>query len=105
MEQTCAEDLGMATIVHPQAQPRNAQGHYQPGSNYRSMTADERRRRAREWKKFRRDYLFSQAALAETLGITRRTVCSIEQGAVVPTFRVQKLFRDLVREQKRQAVA
>lgn len=44
----------------------------------------ERARRAKEWTTFRRDFLFSQRRLAEIVGCSRRTVVSVESGAVTP---------------------
>ncbi len=38
----------------------------------------ERVVRARMWKKFRKDYKFSQKKLAEAIGISRRTVQMVE---------------------------
>jgi DNA-binding XRE family transcriptional regulator len=40
--------------------------------------AKERETRAHEWSTFRRRNLFTQAKLAETLGISRRTIQMIE---------------------------
>lgn len=40
--------------------------------------------RSQEWRKFRKDHLFTQIKLAEVLGLSRRTVQLIETGKVDP---------------------
>ena len=44
----------------------------------------DREDRRQEWKKFRKDRLFTQTKLAEVLGLSRRTVQLIEAGKVSP---------------------
>jgi DNA-binding XRE family transcriptional regulator len=55
----------------------------------------QRALRAAEWRKFRRDYLFSQQELGEALGISRRSVQKVEAGESTPLPRTQRAFRDL----------
>ena len=45
---------------------------------------EERQARANEWKAFRKDHLFTQTALAEALGISRRTVQYVERAEYTP---------------------
>jgi hypothetical protein len=61
--------------------------------------------RAREWKTFRRDYLFSQRNLATALQCSRRTVVSVEGGKEVlnPHPDLLRRFRDLKRQQEKAA--
>ena len=94
----------MASIIDP-PQRRDAQGRYLPGSSYRSQTRDQRLRTAREWKAFRRNFLFSQNNLATALGISRRTVTNVEAGECIPSLKAQRAFRDLKRQQEREAAA
>ena len=58
--------------------------------------------RAKEWRQFRRDYLYSQNNLAHALRCSRRTVASIESGREVmaPSIVVLRRFRDLKRKQE-----
>jgi hypothetical protein len=65
--------------------------------------SEERLRRAREWKKFRRDFLFSQSDLAVALKCSLRTVQCVEGRYSTPMLGLQRRFRELVREQKRMA--
>jgi DNA-binding XRE family transcriptional regulator len=65
----------------------------------------EKRRRAKEWKTFRRNHLYSQVHLAAAIGCAVRTVSKVESGHSIPSLRIQRAFRDLVREQKRLAAA
>jgi DNA-binding XRE family transcriptional regulator len=44
----------------------------------------DRDSRREEWRKFRKDHLFTQVKLAEVLGLSRRTVQLIEAGKVCP---------------------
>jgi DNA-binding XRE family transcriptional regulator len=44
----------------------------------------ERDARREEWRKFRKDHLFTQVKLAEVLDLSRRTVQLIEAGKVSP---------------------
>jgi len=44
----------------------------------------DRDARQQEWRKFRKDHLFTQVKLAEVLGLSRRTVQLIEAGKVIP---------------------
>jgi DNA-binding XRE family transcriptional regulator len=67
--------------------------------------ADRKQARARgeEWKQFRRDFLFSQNALADHLRCSRRTVSAIESGREVinPHLDLLRRFRDFKRKQQR----
>jgi len=61
--------------------------------------------RAAEFKKFRRDFLFSQQNLSEALGCSRRTIMSIESGQVVnPHADLLRRFRNLRRAEERAAL-
>jgi predicted transcriptional regulator len=44
----------------------------------------EREKRKKEWRQFRKEHLFTQVNLAEFLGISRRTVQLVEAGRVSP---------------------
>ncbi len=70
-----------------------------------SLTPDEKRKvrqRAAEWKRFRRDYLFTQKTLADALHCSIRTVASVECGyeVITPSLDLLRRFRDLRREQE-----
>lgn len=52
--------------------------------------------RAKEWIDFRFNNLFTQRKLAETLGVSRRTVQMVEAGLVTPHPRTIRLFEALV---------
>jgi DNA-binding XRE family transcriptional regulator len=54
----------------------------------------ERRKHARRWLQFRKDFLYTQEKLAEALKISRRTVQLIEGGRVTPNLTTQRVFRD-----------
>jgi DNA-binding XRE family transcriptional regulator len=89
-------------LMTDQPRPRDAQGRYLltgpiPPS---SLIEEQKRRRAKEWRKFRKDFLYSQADLAEALSISRRTVVSVESGVVTPLPRIQRAFRNLVRQER-----
>jgi|HubBroStandDraft_5_1064220.scaffolds.fasta_scaffold1104685_2 DNA-binding XRE family transcriptional regulator len=58
--------------------------------------------RAKEWKGFRRNFLYSQKHLAHALRCSRRTVCAVESGheVMAPSFVVLRRFRDLKRRQE-----
>jgi DNA-binding XRE family transcriptional regulator len=57
-----------------------------------------------EWRKFRKDHLFTQVKLAEVLGLCRRTVQLIEKGKVTPLPSTQRLFNALkVKHQHEEA--
>lgn len=68
---------------------------------------DQKRRHARalEWKGFRRDYLYSQRALADALKCSRRTVVSVESGHEVlsPHADLLRRFNFLKLQQRRAA--
>jgi DNA-binding XRE family transcriptional regulator len=55
----------------------------------------EREDRRLEWKKFRKDRLFTQSKLAEVLGLSRRTVQLIEAGKVSPFPETLRKFQAL----------
>lgn len=57
----------------------------------------ERRARANEWKRFRRTYLFTQRRLADTMGISRRTVQQIENCYITPHPRTLRRFEELIK--------
>jgi DNA-binding XRE family transcriptional regulator len=85
---------------------RDANGHLLSGAiTVTAAMIEERRTRAREWKKFRRDYLYSQENLATALGIGRRTITAIEAGECNPTPRILRAFRDLVKRERQAEVA
>jgi DNA-binding XRE family transcriptional regulator len=54
-----------------------------------------RKKRAKEWKQFRRDNLLTQVRLADTLEIARRTVQKIEAGVVTPLAETLRRFEAL----------
>ena len=59
-------------------------------------SAEARKRaaaRAREWKLFRQNFLYSQANLAHALRCGRRTVCAVESGREVFSPRPELLRR------------
>lgn len=45
---------------------------------------EEREERASRVKKFMKDFLFSEVRLAETIGVSRRTIQMIKAGKVTP---------------------
>lgn len=56
----------------------------------------DRKKRAEEWRQFRRNHLFTQTRLADIVGISRRTIQQIEAGKITPhpdTLRVFATFR------------
>ena len=57
----------------------------------------ERHERARRWQQLRKDYLLTQAKLADELGISRRTVQYVEAGQMTPTLTTRRVFRDFAR--------
>jgi len=54
-----------------------------------------RQRRAKEWKQFRRDHLFTQERLAEVLGVSRGTVQNVERERHDPMAQLESRFRAL----------
>jgi DNA-binding XRE family transcriptional regulator len=69
------------------------------------LTPEEKRKvrqRAAEWKRFRRDYLFTQKALADALHCSIRTVASVESGREVaePSLDLLRRFRNLRRSEE-----
>ncbi len=52
-------------------------------------------KRRHEWREFRTSYMFTQKKLAETLGLSRRTVQQIEAGKVIPYPGTLRLFEAL----------
>jgi DNA-binding XRE family transcriptional regulator len=60
----------------------------QPRAKAESQTEDvdlkQRRKRANDWKLFRRNNLFTQKRLAEVIGVSRRTIQQIEGGHITP---------------------
>jgi DNA-binding XRE family transcriptional regulator len=67
------------------------------------LVKKERRERAEEWYRFRKENLFTQKRLADTLGISRRTVQQIEAGNVTPLYETQRRFAVLRESHRRQA--
>jgi DNA-binding XRE family transcriptional regulator len=63
------------------------------------------RARAREWRQFRVEHLFSQAQLADALKCSRRTVLAVERGELVkgPRYDLLRKFRDLKAREERKA--
>ncbi len=62
------------------------------------VTTDDLKARAHrrdEWRDFRRDFLFTQARLADALGIDRRTVQKIEAAETTPLPIILEKFADL----------
>jgi len=58
----------------------------------------KRNKRAKEWKKFREDFMFTQRRLADIVGVSRRTIQQIEAGKVTPhptTLRLFATFRKI----------
>jgi DNA-binding XRE family transcriptional regulator len=69
------------------------------------LTPEEKRKvrqRAAEWKRFRRNYLFTQKTLADALHCSIRTVASVESGREVaePSLDLLHKFRDLRRSEE-----
>jgi DNA-binding transcriptional regulator YiaG len=52
----------------------------------------ERVTRAKEWKAFRREFLFTQSMLANTLLISVRTLQNVEGARHTPLIKTQRLF-------------
>ena len=48
-----------------------------------------------EWQRFRADNKLSQKFLAEIIGISRRTIQSIEAGEIIPQNRTLDAFKEL----------
>jgi hypothetical protein len=71
-------------------------------SKQRQEELKRRDQRAREWKLFRRDHLFSQRNLCEALRCSRRTVVAIEsRETLCPHPDLLRRFRDLKRKHER----
>jgi hypothetical protein len=65
-----------------------------------------RDQRAAEWRRFRRDHLFSQRQLAEELRCCRRTVVAVERKEVVcPRYSLLLRFNDLKAKCAKEAAA
>jgi DNA-binding XRE family transcriptional regulator len=62
----------------------------------------ERKKRASEWKMFRRRHLFTQRRLADTVGISRRTVQQVENAHITPHLSTLVLFEKLKRKHARE---
>jgi DNA-binding XRE family transcriptional regulator len=71
-----------------------------------TISPDDRkqmRQRAKEWQAFRRDYLYTQAELAQAMGCAKRTVTNVESEVTVcPSFTIQRKFRWLGRKHSRR---
>jgi DNA-binding XRE family transcriptional regulator len=57
--------------------------------------AKERKKRANEWRMFRRNNLFTQKRLAEIVGVSRRTIQQIENMHITPRPQTLRRFIDL----------
>ena len=55
----------------------------------------EMKQRALEWQRFRTANMLSQKLLAEVIGISRRTIQSVEAGLLVPQERTLDAFKAL----------
>jgi DNA-binding XRE family transcriptional regulator len=55
----------------------------------------ERLRRQKEWRKFRKDYMFTQRRLADLLGCSRRAVQDIEAARTTARANTQRSFAAL----------
>jgi DNA-binding XRE family transcriptional regulator len=51
-----------------------------------------RQERATEWRDFMKNHLFTEKRLAETIGISRRTVQMVRAGKVTPHDNTLRLF-------------
>jgi DNA-binding XRE family transcriptional regulator len=63
----------------------------------------ERQRRAKVWRDFMADKLFTEQRLADTLGISRRTVQMIKAGRVSPHKDTLRLFDALKTKHDKEA--
>lgn len=66
-----------------------------PRPKVSARNARERAQRATEWLSLRKDFLMTQAKMAEMSGIGRRTIQMVEGGFAIPEFRTQAKFLDL----------
>lgn len=68
-----------------------------PAAYPSAQAVKEARARAQEWKTFRKDFLYSQKYLAQTLDCGLRTVAAIESGreVIAPHYDLLRRFRDL----------
>jgi DNA-binding XRE family transcriptional regulator len=68
-----------------------------PAQNPSPEAVKAAKARAKEFKTFRKDYLFSQKYLAQTLDCGLRTVAAIESGreVIAPHYDLLRRFRDL----------
>jgi DNA-binding XRE family transcriptional regulator len=75
----------------------------------KNPTKEERQRsaeRAREWREFRKTYLYSQGNLAHALRCGRRTVCAIESAETIqPNWLLLRRFRALKQRHEKTAAA
>jgi DNA-binding XRE family transcriptional regulator len=55
----------------------------------------EMQKTAREWTKLREMNKLSQTFLSEIIGVSRRTIQSIEAGSIIPQAATRKKFEDL----------
>lgn len=62
----------------------------------------ERNRRAKEWREFRKENLMTQQMLADTIGISRRTVQMVETAGVTPHAGVLSRFKTLQQKYARE---
>ncbi len=72
------------------------------------VTTDDLKARAHrrdEWRDFRRDFLFTQARLADALGIDRRTVQKIEAAETTPLPVIREKFEQLKAAHKKGRAA
>jgi len=66
---------------------------------------DELALRAEEFRKFRRDYLFSQGHLAQALKCSRRTIVNVEGAFRKPHHDLLRRFRILVNKHTRRSAS
>lgn len=57
---------------------------------------------AKDWKAFRKRFLFTQESLAETLGVSRRAVQYAESGRCLPQPETQRRFNELKAKHERE---
>lgn len=66
---------------------------------------DDREKRAAEWKKFKKDNLFTEVRLAEILGVSRRTVQMVLAARVTPQPGTIRKWNALTLKYRRNKVA
>jgi len=66
-----------------------------------SEEIEERKKRAVKWRDFMKDNLFTEKKLAETIGVSRRTVQMVRAGKVTPHKDTLHKFETLVAKYER----